>query len=412
MSALESKDALRPGPTGLKKWVAARLTEVMPLGLRLFQLLGVTPRFGGMWIITRHDDVREVFASDGGFATPYGTKLSVITEEQPFFLAMSDGPEYHAGVTAMRRVMRDGDLPALARRTEALATLIVEESGGQLEVVDQLARRVMFDVIGEYLGVPPPPKGELCVWGTRLFEFQFADLKNDPALRAEVDEIAPAFRRLINDEIARRKSGQVATDDVLGRCLDLQRTGEPGFSDVEIRTALLCMVVGGPPQPAMVVPQALEQLLRRPDVLKAAQAAARAGDDALLRDYVFEAMRFDPLALGLPRVTTKACTIAKGTRQEKVIPAGSNILAGISAAMLDPRRVSEPHRFRPGRASSEYIHFGHGLHECFGRHINRATLHLLLKPLLKRPNLRRAPGTAGKLSKIGPLADRLVVRYD
>lgn len=392
--------------------MAARVTALMPAGLNLMRRLGVVPRIGGMWIVTRHDDVREVFATDAAFATPYGTKLRVITGDEPFFLAMPDCPDYHAGVAAMRRVMREDDLPGLAARVEARAGEIVEGAGGRLEVVDQLARRVTFDAIGEYLGVPQPPRGELRVWGTRLFEFQFADLKDDPGLRAEVDEIAPAFRRLLDDEIARRKERPDGPDDVLGRCLELQRAGEPGFDDAQIRTAILCMIVGGPPQPAMVVPQALEQLLRRPDALKGAQGAARAGDDARLRDYVLEAMRFDPLALGLPRVTTRACTLARGTKREKTIPAGSTVLAGISAAMLDPARVSEPRRFRPGRAAHQYIHFGHRLHECFGRHINRATLHLMLKPLLKRPDLRRARGSEGRLSKNGPFAERLVVEYD
>ena len=87
-------------------------------------------------------------------------------------------------------------------------------------------------------------------------------------------------------------------DDVLGRCLDMQAKGEPGFSDDQIRTALMGFVVGGPPQPPMVVPQALEQLLRRPPALAGAQEAARSGDDKLLAGYVFEAMRFDPLAPG------------------------------------------------------------------------------------------------------------------
>ena len=55
----------------------------------------------------------------------------------------------------------------------------------------------------------------------------------------------------------------------------------------------------------MVVPQALEQLLRRPDALAGAQQAARDGDDKLLAGYFFEAMRFDPLGPALPRVATQ-----------------------------------------------------------------------------------------------------------
>ena len=35
----------------------------------------------------------------------------------------------------------------------------------------------------------------------------------------------------------------------------------------------------------------------------------------------------------------------------------------------------------------------------------------MLKPLLKRPNLRRAAGSEGYLTKNGPFAERLVVEF-
>ena len=77
--------------------------------------------------------------------------------------------------------------------------------------------------------------------------------------------------------------------------------------------------------------------------------------------------------------------------------------------MMGDRRIPSPTRFDPGRRSNEYIHFGHGLHECLERHINSATLHMMLKPVLRRPSLRRAAGPAGHLTKNGPFAERLVV---
>jgi hypothetical protein len=36
----------------------------------------------------------------------------------------------------------------------------------------------------------------------------------------------------------------------------------------------------------------------------------------------------------------------------------------------------------------------------------------MLKPLLKRPGLRRAPGRSGYLNKRGAFADRLHVEYE
>ncbi|HKM70867.1 MAG TPA: hypothetical protein VJX94_12570, partial [Stellaceae bacterium] len=59
-----------------------------------------------------------------------------------------------------------------------------------------------------------------------------------------------------------------------------------------------------------------------------------------------------------------------------------------------------------------YMHFGYGLHTCFGIHINQALLPSMLKPLLKRPGLRRAPGRPGHLLKRGAFADQLYVNYN
>jgi cytochrome P450 len=122
-------------------------------------------------------------------------------------------------------------------------------------------------------------------------------------------------------------------------------------------------------------------------------------------------MRFDPLAPGLPRQITQTWTIAAGTPRARTVKAGSTLLAAFASAMMDPRRLPDPGVFNPDRLPHEYLHFGHGLHECFGRHINGATLHRMLKPLLVKPNLRRAAGRSGKLSKRGAFADRLMVEF-
>ncbi len=410
MNALTSRDVLRPEKKGLSGLIQRMMFAGMPYVFAFLRRWSPITKLGSMYLTSRHDDVREVFATDRAFGVPYKPKLDIIMGGQPFFLGMGDTPQYRHDTDAMRKVVRREDLPMLAAQVEAMADSIVATAPGRIEVVDTLVRRVTFSVLGDYFGVPDPPGGDLRVWGTRLFEFQFVGSMNDTELRAEVDQIAPALRMHIQNEIARRRAAP-GKDDVLSRSLAEQKAGTSGFSDDEIRTALMGFIVGGPPQPPMVVPQAMEQLLRRPAALAGAQAAARANDDALLARYVAEAMRFDPLAPGLPRDVLADCTLAKGTRRQRTIPAGSTVLAAFASAMMDPRRVADPKRFDPDRPPSDYLHFGYGLHQCFGIHINRATLHLMLKPLLKQPDLRRAPGRAGRLHKNGPFAASLTVAF-
>lgn len=410
MSVLGSPHVLRPGPSGLKRWMQRAMFAAMPPFFAFLRRFKPVAKLGGTYLTSRYDDVREVFATDPVFGVIYKPKLDVIMGGQPFFLGMGDTQQYRQDTAAMRRVIRPEDLPALAVRAEVLATRIVGEAQGRIDVVDTLVRQVTFELLADYFGVSQPAEGDLRVWATRLFEFQFADQGNDPKLLTEVQEIAPALRAHIQREIERRRAAP-GKDDVLSRCLALQAAGEPGFADDQIRTALMGFIVGGPPQPPMVVPQAMEQLLRRPAALAGAQAAAQAGDDDLLRCYVTEAMRFDPLAPGLPRVALAEWTLAKGTPHATTIPAGANVLAAFASAMMDPRRIANPRTFDHRRPASDYIHFGYGLHQCFGRHINHATLHLMLKPLLKQTKLRRASGPSGRLSKNGAFAERLVVAF-
>ncbi|MBY5539290.1 cytochrome P450 [Rhizobium leguminosarum] len=413
MTVLSSENVLRPGASGLKPRLVRMGMSAVPTVFRLLRRFYPIAKFGSLCVVTLHDDVREVFGTDAIFRAPYKANLDIITGNQPFFLGMDRTADYDTQVACMQQVILPSDLPRIAADAESQATEIVSQSNGRVEVVDQLVRRVTFDVLARYFGISEPEVGRLDVWATRLFEFQFTGSPNDKALMREVSEIAPAFRAHIDHEIARRKEIMAADDrdDVMARCLKHQNAGDTVYTDEMIRTSILCMVVGGPPQPPMVVPQAIEQLLRRPDAWKAACAAAEKSDDDRLWKILREAMRFDPLAPGLPRTATQAWTIAKGTKRAREVSEGNTVIAAFASAMMDERRVADPGRFDANRPDRDYLHFGHGLHECFGRHINRAMLHRIIKPLLRQPNVRRAAGAEGHLRKNGAFAERLVVEF-
>jgi cytochrome P450 len=93
-----------------------------------------------------------------------------------------------------------------------------------------------------------------------------------------------------------------------------------------------------------------------------------------------------------------------------MIKAGTTVAVCFASAMRDPRRVADPETFDPDRAAEAYMHFGFGLHRCFGEAINRAVLPAMLQCLLKR-GIRRAPMPEGWLVKRGIFADRLWVEF-
>jgi len=368
--------------------------------------------FTNTYFVTRRDDVREVFLNDAVYAMQAMENLAVILDEPPFMLGMGDTPRYRAQHAALRAVVPDSarDLDRLQQDTSDYAARLLAEANGRLEVVD-FVRTITFDVLMPYFGLHPPHP-DLQLWATRLFEFQFNYFKHgpallkDPQLAAEAHAMAPKLRAYVDELIA---AGTPGDRDVLSRCLARQHAGAPGYSPGDIRTALIGMLIAVPQLP-IVLPRIVEQLLRRPSQLAAARQAALDPDPAVsftaVSAYLFEAFRFDPLAPAVVRQTSVATTLAAGTNRATTIPAGSMVLPSFASAMRDGRRIADPECFDPTRTAPDYMHFGLGMHQCFGEAINRRMLPAMLQALLRYP-IRRAPGAQGHLIRRGFFSDTL-----
>jgi cytochrome P450 len=364
-------------------------------------------------ILTRYDHVKEVFLADDAFGVPYAAKLNVITGGVPFLLGMEDSPAYRDSLKAWREIFPAVDItPRLVTATERAAERVVDESHGRVDTL-KLASDVTFDVFLEYFGIPGTAnRDDIVVWSKRLFESIFHIGKPDPELDADAAAYSKALLAHVQAAIDARKTSGENKDDILGRCLQKHAAGTAGFSDMEIRGMLAGFIVAGLPQPPMVLPKVIEQLLRRPKILGEAQEVARRNDNDTLAKYVFEAMRFDPLAPFLQRIAKREHLLGDGTFRAKKIARGTHVMFFFASAMMDERRVSSPKSFNPDRPPHHYLLFGHGLHQCFAIQINQKLLPLMLKPLLQRQGLRRASGPEGHLRKRLVYPERLDVCFD
>lgn len=370
----------------------------------------------GTAIVTRDVDVREVLARDADFLVVYEQRMRRITAGENFFLGMQDSPAYQRNVSAMRLAARWEDVSAIILpAVDAHAGTLAAGAEGKLDVPAQLTLPAVADMVARYFGTPvggdeQPSRDDLIAWTSVMFWYLFIDLGADPDVDRKAMDAAAAARRWLDQCIAARKASPTDTDDVLSRCLDLQRAGTFGFDDLTIRNNLIGLIIGAVPTLSRAAVQALDQLLDRPEPLAAACAAARADHDSKLAAIVFEALRFDPVNPFIYRRALADTTIAQGTLRARRIPKGTLVLASNLSAMFDPARLNVPERFDPARPWDDYMLWGFGLHTCFGRHINRAVVPALLKPLLAAGRPRRAAGAAGKLDTAGtPFPAHLVV---
>jgi cytochrome P450 len=339
--------------------------------------------------------------------------MEVIGDGANFFLGMQNSPEYERDQSHMRTVIRRQDLPQLLEQFVAkTAESLVGASAGSVDVVRQLGRVVPMRWIAAYFGCPATSEEDLASWSTVMFRYLFADQDNDPAVGAAAREAATKARAWLDEIIAGRKNLGSQPDDIVGRSLSLQEAGVPGMDNLGIRNNLLGLIIGAIPTTSKCCAQALDELLKRPAKLEEAQEAARSDNDVLVAQYVFEALRFHPNNPGLFRIAAEEYTVAKDKIHATTIPRGATVIAATQSAMFDERMVDAPNEFRTGRPDYTYMHFGYGLHTCFGQYINRVQIPGILKPLLKRKGLRRAEGDAGQIQYEGPFPRSLAVKFD
>ena len=419
LSALIGRGALRDRLAA--KFTAATTQRAILSVLRAFLPIVSTPRIfvkaydnTGTVIVARRDDVLDVLSRDADFEVVYGPRMCKLTGGDNFFLGMQPGWDYERDVSAMRLAARRCDVPEIIEpRAAALAEKLVSESGGRLDLPPGLTLQVPWDMTDTYFGVGGPSADAMQEWTTGLFQYLFGDLGADPETKKIAMEDAVALRLYLDEAIATRKATPTDADDVLNRCLALQAAETPGMSDLGIRNNLLGLLIGAVPTISKACCLALDELLRRPAALACAQRAARSGDEDLVARCLWEALRFNPHNPVIYRRATRDAVIARSRLRAATVKKGRMVFAMNYSAMFDRRDVPVPNEFRTDRPWETYIHWGCGMHMCFGDAINRAVIPAILKPLLVQENLRRALGNIGRIDTGGTaFPQNFVVEFD
>jgi len=405
----EAHDSYTGLAADLKSWAVAHPEPIFALLRRVQPILFVKD----LALVTRFDDCQEVLSRDDVFQVTYAEKFKAVTAGHNFFLGMQNTPAYTRDVSAMRLVVRREDIPTrVVPFIEREAQQIVAGSGGRLDVVADLGRIVPVRLMADYVGITGPDEDTMADWGAVISQYLFLAFEEKPEVTRAALAASAGMRDVIERAIADRKRHRLpAKDDVLERCLQLQEAGVPGMDDLGIRNNLLGIVVGALPTTSAAVARAIDELLRRPEAMALAQRAARADDDRTVSAYVFEALRFNPIGPGVFRVTAEDYTLARGSVRSKTIPRGRTVVALLQSAMFDGTQLDRPDEFRVDRPAHHYMHFGYGLHTCFGRYINAESIPRLAKAVLKCRDLERAEGAMGELKLDGPFPSALKLQF-
>jgi cytochrome P450 len=246
-----------------------------------------------------------------------------------------------------------------------------------------------------------PPLGELSTpldW----FSFMQRDLGGlSPAARfrkaqAKVDELI--YAEIADRRAALAANGDGTRDDVLSLLLAARHEDGAPMTDVELRDELVTLLMAGHETTATGLSWAFERLLRNAPVLERLLGAL--DDDEYLDAVVKETLRVRPVVADVARVLKQPIVLAGYP-----LPAGTLVLAGITAVHMRPDLYPEPHEFRPerfldgGAESYAWIPFGGGVRRCIGASFAQVEMRVVLREVLRRVTLR-APSPRPERAKV------------
>ncbi len=417
MSFLEEYDAIDPGQPQQQMGVFFKyvLTDpgTMFAELRQHRPILVMP---AATLVTRFVDVQEVLTRNKVFSVRlYAPKMD--PSVGPFMLARDSTEINRRDKSIMMAMLRLEDLPAIRTIVSNFAVTAIQQAKGSIEVVSQLARLVPVQLTGKYFGFPGPDVATMMRWSRATqFDMFHNTPQNDPTVHADNVQAGTEMRAYLTQLVAQRRlelAADPTLDDTLSRLLKTVLPEVIGFDEERVITNMMGLLVGGVETTSAAIVQALDELLKRPAQLAAAQAAAAGGKDDLFAQFVWEALRFHPINPFVVRFSEQDYMLADDTDRRALIKAGTVVLASAASGMMDDGDIDTPEEFRLNRPDYQFMHLGYGNHTCLGDQVSLVQIPAILQQLLLCKNLRRAAGPAGQVDfRGGPFPESFVVEFD
>jgi cytochrome P450 len=357
-------------------------------------------------LAARFDDCIEIFKRYDLFSVAlYKPK------QGSYWMAQDDTAVHWREKSIMRAILDFEEVPAIRTYVANKAAALLAAANGSIDAVQGLARAVPIALTQDWFGYAG---GDAAAMGKWSYWNQLDAFWNqpfdaftwpDPAAIVHQRELVSVemgayLLALVAAREAEVKLGGHGHDSV-SRLVALSQTKAIDFDLGRIVQNVGGLLIGAVETTSHCVVNALDWLMRNPDLLAKARAAALGDDPTAVDGYVTEALRFNPPFPYFFRMCEQDTVLGRGASYQAPIAKGTTVLAVTHSAMFDPQALSNPDDFDPTRGPGNQFLLGYGLHECLGRAIASVMI-----PEIVRQGLRLNGLTAGAVNlKGGPVPE-------
>jgi len=280
--------------------------------------------------------------------------------------------------TRLRRLVSKSFTPSAIEKLRPRIQQLVDDSlarakqTGQIELVEELAFPVPFQVISDLLAMPTDRGEELREWSQIIT----ATLEPTTSVEdLEKGQIAVNKMRPYLEEIIKNRRKNLG-DDMLSSLISVEEQGEKLNND-ELMSFVILLYIAGHETTVNLIGNSVHALLTHPDQL------AIMRQNGCTPNMVDELLRYN----GPVQHTIRTPLVDVALRvenQEVEIKKGSLVLASLGAGNHDPSVFENPHVLDFTRNNSNrHLAFSGGVHYCLGASLAKLETEIAVNTFVK-----------------------------
>lgn len=348
------------------------------------------------WVVSRHDDVREVFLDPDTFSaanaqrpvTPWPQEAVELRDrllaaqgvKLESTLSASDPPKHTHVRSFVREPFGPRRIKWLEPRIRELTNDYIDrlvERGGPVDLVHEMLYALPADVLFLFLGIPPSDTDLIKRWSSGRALLTWGNLSDD-----EVVSQMPSFAEYARYcfDLVDRLAADPGDDYISELLLRFEEEAHDDVTTDTVALILFTLLMAGHETTSNQTANAVRTLLEHEDAWHELHE-----DPALVPNAVEEVLRIDSSVITWRRLTTRDVTIG-----DVEVPADSQVLLLLGSANHDEAVFPESDTLDLRRSNARrHTSFGVGIHLCLGAPLARLELKVYLEELTRRlPALR------------------------